>query len=115
MLVVYHIDIVILDIDMGYGLMTREMTVSYGHLPYRYGIYRVTLEPYGEGGASVTGGSHLDPVARGLHSSTFQLNLSALYGIGGARRGCEARVKEVLGGVWGVKGRVFLCVRHSSS
>ena len=24
---------------------------------------------------------------RGLHSSTFQLNLSALYGIGGARKG----------------------------
>jgi hypothetical protein len=36
---------------------------------------------------------------RGLHSSTFQLNLSALYGIGGARRGCVARVKWVLGGV----------------
>ena len=27
---------------------------------------------------------------RGLHSSTFQLNLSALYGTGGARRGCVA-------------------------
>jgi len=36
---------------------------------------------------------------RGLHSSTFQLNLSALYGIGGARRGCVARVKGVFGGV----------------
>jgi len=35
---------------------------------------------------------------RGLHSSTFQLNLSALYGMGGARRGCVARVKGV-GGV----------------
>jgi len=31
--------------------------------------------------------------------STFQLNLSALYGIGGARRGCVARVKGALGGV----------------
>jgi tetratricopeptide (TPR) repeat protein len=41
---------------------------------------------------------------RGLDSSTFQLNLSALYGIGGARRGCTARVKGVLGGVQGVKG-----------
>ena len=39
---------------------------------------------------------------RGLHSSTFQLNLSALYGIGGARRGSVARVKGVLGGVYGV-------------
>jgi len=41
---------------------------------------------------------------RGLHSSTFQLNLSALHGIGGARRGCVARVKRVLGGVKGVQG-----------
>jgi len=31
-------------------------------------------------------------LGRGLHSSTFQLNLSALYGIGGARRGCVARI-----------------------
>ena len=37
-------------------------------------------------------------VIRGSHSSTFQLNLSALYGLGGARRGCVARVKGVLGG-----------------
>ena len=36
---------------------------------------------------------------RGLHSSTFQLNLSALLGIGGARMGCLARVKGVLEGV----------------
>jgi len=36
---------------------------------------------------------------RGSHSSTSQLNLSALYGRGGARMGCVARVKGVLGGV----------------
>jgi len=36
---------------------------------------------------------------KGLHLSTFHLNLSALYGIGGAHRGCVARVKGVLGGV----------------
>jgi len=40
-------------------------------------------------------------VARGLHSFTSQLNLSAFYGIRGARRGCAAHVK-VLGGVQGV-------------
>jgi len=34
---------------------------------------------------------------RGLHSPTLQLNLSALYGIAGARKGCVARVKGVLG------------------
>ena len=38
-------------------------------------------------------------VGRGLHSSTFRLNLSASYGIGGARKDCVARVKGVLGGV----------------
>jgi len=32
---------------------------------------------------------------RGLHSLTSQLNLSAFYGTGGARRGCVARVKGV--------------------
>ena len=47
---------------------------------------------------------------RGLHPSTFRLNLSAFYGKGGARRGCEARFK----GVCRVC-RVFLCVRHGSS
>jgi len=40
--------------------------------------------------------SRQDLVAgRGLHSSTFQLNLSGLCGIGGARRGCVARMKGV--------------------
>ena len=48
------------------------------------------------------------PHARGLHSSTSQLNLSALYGIGGACRGPVARVKGVLGGVEGVLG-IFVC------
>jgi hypothetical protein len=49
-------------------------------------------------------------MGRGLHSSTFQLNLSALYGIGSARRGCVARVT----GVFGVC-RVLSCDRHGSS
>ena len=47
---------------------------------------------------------------RGLHSSTFQLNLSALYGVGGAGRGCVARVE----GVFRVC-EVFSCDRHDSS
>jgi hypothetical protein len=37
----------------------------------------------------------------GLHSFNSQLNLSAFYGIGGAHRGCVARVTGVLGGVGG--------------
>ena len=36
---------------------------------------------------------------RGLHSFTFRLNLSALYGIGGARGGCVAHIKGGVGGV----------------
>jgi len=44
--------------------------------------------------ASVSAQEEL-PTFRGLHSFTFQLNFSALYGIGGARRGCTARVRGV--------------------
>jgi len=39
------------------------------------------------------------PSFRGIHSFTSQLNFSALYGTGGARRGCVAHVKGVLGGI----------------
>ena len=39
---------------------------------------------------------------RGLHSSTFRLNLSAFCKIGGAFRGCR-------GGVWEISGRVRGC------
>jgi hypothetical protein len=49
-------------------------------------------------------------LGRGLHSFTSQLNLSDVYGIGGARKGCVARDKGVLGVC-----RVFSCVRHGSS
>ena len=42
-------------------------------------------------------------MGRGSHSSAaFQLNLSALYGIGGARRGCEARLN--LSALYGIGG-----------
>ena len=43
------------------------------------------------------------PLARGLHSFVFQLNVSALCGIGGAFRGC-------LGGVQGASGSIKRCV-----
>ena len=36
---------------------------------------------------------------RGLHWSTFTLNVSAFYGIGSAFRGCLRSVYEVLGGI----------------
>jgi hypothetical protein len=48
------------------------------------------------------GRSAVAPAVRGSYAFASQLNLSALYGIGGARRGCVARVKRVLGGVLGV-------------
>jgi len=43
--------------------------------------------------------NHQLPLGRGLHSSTFQLNLGTLNGIAGARRGCVSRMKGVIGGV----------------
>ena len=54
--------------------------------------------------ADAAGAAVAAAIGMGLHSSTFQLNLRGLYGIGRARRGCVARVK---GGL-----RVFSCVRH---
>ena len=57
----------------------------------------------GVGGMAGRVASRVPPVGavggRGIHSFTFKLNLSAWYGIGGARRGCVSRVKGVLGGV----------------
>ena len=49
---------------------------------------------------------------RALHSSTFQLNVSALYGIGGARRGCVARVKGIFRGCSGCVG--YFCVSDTA-
>jgi len=97
-------------IDMGYGL---DIPYRYGHPGCRYGIWAndmgddsidmvvfhidmgclVTLFPTRRAVRRARG------AGKGLDSSTFQLNLSALYGIGGARRGCVARAKGVLGGI----------------
>jgi hypothetical protein len=60
----------------------------------------------GDGAAfQLRGGGWVE--GRGLHSFTSQLNLSAVFGIGGARRDCVTRVKGVLGGVDGLG--VFVC------
>jgi len=48
---------------------------------------------------------------RGLHSSTFRLNLSALCGIGGASEGCLGVVQGVLEGIRGHEGRI-LCEKR---
>jgi len=70
--------------------------------------FRSHARPAGEGGG---GGAIAQPEnrtrdhvvllpgGRGLHSFTYQLNFSAVYGVGGAHRGCVARTKGVLGGV----------------
>jgi hypothetical protein len=50
----------------------------------------------------------LVPHPRGLHSSTFRLNVSAFCGIGGASRGYVGGVYEVLGGVEGCLGCVVV-------
>jgi len=56
------------------------------------GAAAVGVVPSSPPPASAAAALCLEPAARGLHSSAFQLNLSALYGIGGARRGCVARI-----------------------
>jgi len=45
---------------------------------------------------------------RGLHSSTIRLNVSALCGIGGARRGCLGGVYRGCQGYSGVSGVYFV-------
>jgi len=65
------------------------------------------------GGGAATSGSK--PGIRGLRTSTFQLNVSAFCGIGGALRDCLgvvfAGVEEVSGGVGGFKGCVSCQMR----
>jgi hypothetical protein len=63
----------------------------------------------GQGLVPVPAVAILEHLSRqGLHSFTSELNLSALYWTGGARRGRVARVKGMPGGVWGMQG-VFVC------
>ena len=52
--------------------------------------------------------SMLTPTTRGLHSSTFRLNISASSGTGAACRGYLGDVWEVSGGVWWCLGCVFV-------
>jgi len=54
------------------------------------------------------------PWSRGLHLSTFRVNLSALCGMGGECRGCVGGVQGVsggVGGVYGVSGVIKGCLR----
>jgi len=66
------------------------------------GVLRVGVRP------TVVRRPQLVPHPRGLHSSTFRLNVSAFCGIGGASRGYVGGVYEVLGGVEGCLGCVVV-------
>ena len=79
------------------------------------GLDKIIADHAAREGDNKSGNGAAGGAGRGLHSSTFQLNLSALCTIGGARRRCVARVNWMLGGVEGVVCRVFSCVRHGSS
>ena len=52
--------------------------------------------------------SPAQPYNRGLHTFTFQLNVSAFYGIGGLFGGCLWGVSGVLAGIRGWSGCVFV-------
>jgi len=60
---------------------------------------------------AVRGVQRARPEARGLHSSTFQLNVSAFYSIGGALRGCLGSVLVVVGDYRGYLGCI-LCQKR---
>jgi hypothetical protein len=65
-MVIYHIDMVIVDIDMGYGLMIWEMTVSLRSISHIDMGYLITLELKGalpSAGARGRGGAHRRPPA----------------------------------------------------
>jgi hypothetical protein len=72
---------------------------------FKFNFRRYTKEGYYIGREVAAG----DPEhGRGLHSFTFQLNVSASYGIGGAFRGYFGGVYEVSGGVRGCLGCAFV-------
>ena len=77
------------------SVIARGLTALVG-LPVFGGAWRTAIQAALELviRASVEG-SVARVAGRGLHSSTFQLNLSALHGIGAACKGCVARDKGV--------------------
>jgi hypothetical protein len=84
--VIHHIDMVVLDIDMGYGLMIWEMTVSIRSSPIsKLDILSPCLQvpaPSRSAAASHVP-HHGQPSSRGLHLSACPLNVSAFGGTRG--------------------------------
>jgi hypothetical protein len=65
--------------------------------------------------AVVKEGDEAKGAGRGLHSSTFRLNVSAFCGIGGAIGGYQGVVEAVLGALMGCSGCILcICVRNGS-
>jgi len=70
-------------------------------------------------GNGVGGAGAIEPTGRGLHSSTFQLNVSAFCGIGVAWRVCLGVIMRVIfrrcrgdvGGSWGCTGCISCQIR----
>jgi len=65
-------------------------------------------EPLAAGGVGGGGCKGRGGGGRGLHSSTFQLIVSAVCVIGGALRGCLGAVQGVSGGIRGCAGCVLV-------
>ena len=72
----------------------------------------MSAEPYGAADTVPNGSAPpmgVAPSSRGLHSSTFQLNVNAFCGTGGVLMGLFLGLLGVFGGVQGV-----FCVRNGS-
>jgi hypothetical protein len=66
--------------------------------------FNTNLRRYNKGAFALASALKNNANGRGLHSSTFRLNCSAVYGIGAAFRGCLEGVWRVLGGGRGCLG-----------
>jgi hypothetical protein len=87
-----------------YTFQTRKVLLNVGGVRFETSLPTLTSvrDTYLESIFSGRFKLATDPDGRGLHSSTFRLNLSASCGIGGAFRCC-------LGGVWEVSRGVRAC------
>jgi len=65
--------------------LTLQYDEVLSNLAFRFNLRRYSLVAAGGADRTVR---VLDVSGRGSHSFTFQLNLSAFHGIGGAFRGC---------------------------
>jgi hypothetical protein len=74
----------------------------------RAAVLNTAVDVHAPGGARAAEAGGARPTRRGLHSSTFQLNVSTFCGIKVAFGGCSGGVRVVLGGNRGWPGSVFV-------